>query len=159
MAPQAEARDPSRRRHILVVDDNRDAANSLARLLTILCRQEVRVAYDGPSALEAAASFRPEVVLLDIELPGMDGYEVARNLRARPEFDGTMLVALTGWGQDEDRQRSKEAGFDRHLVQAGGPRRLVAAAGRASHAARRKNMNDSLPSARVLMNGLTREGS
>ncbi len=75
---------PSHRRQILVVDDNRDAANSLARLLTILCRQDVRVAYDGPSALEAADSFRPEVVLLDIGLPGMDGYEVARRLRAAP---------------------------------------------------------------------------
>jgi PAS domain S-box-containing protein len=123
--PKAGPSASSPRRHILVVDDNRDAANSLARLLTILCRQEVRVAYDGPSALEAAASFRPEVVLLDIGLPGMDGYEVARKLRARPELDGTLLVALTGWGQDEDRQRSKEAGFDRHLVKPVDPDALM----------------------------------
>jgi PAS domain S-box-containing protein len=124
-APNPGAAAPAHRRQILVVDDNRDAANSLARLLTILCRQDVRVAYDGPSALDAAASFRPDVVLLDIGLPGMDGYEVARRLRARTEFAGTLLVALTGWGQDEDRQRSRDAGFDRHLVKPVDPDALL----------------------------------
>ncbi len=104
------------RRRILVVDDNQDAANSLARLLTRLYRQEVRVAYDGPSALEAAGSFNPGLILLDIGLPGMDGYEVARRLRAHPDFNKALLVAVTGWGQEQDRQRSSAAGFDRHLV-------------------------------------------
>ena len=95
------------RRRILVVDDNVDAAESLARLLTRLYGHEVRVAHDGPEALAAAEEFRPEVVLLDIGLPGMDGYEVARRLRERPEFEETLLVALTGWGQEADRRRSR----------------------------------------------------
>ena len=104
------------RRRILVVDDNQDAADSLARILTRLYRQDVRVAYDGPTALHQATSFQPDVVLLDIGLPLMDGYEVARRLRAEPDFEKTVLVALTGWGQEQDRKRSKEAGFDHHLV-------------------------------------------
>jgi PAS domain S-box-containing protein len=104
------------RRRILVVDDNVDGAVSLARLLELLHGHEVQVAHDGPSALEVADRFRPEVVLLDIGLPGMDGHEVARRLRARPEFGRTPLVALTGWGQESDRRRSREAGFDHHLV-------------------------------------------
>jgi PAS domain S-box-containing protein len=104
---------PSRR--VLVVDDNEDAANSLALLLQ-LAGQEVRVAYDGPSALLMAQSFRPHLVLLDLGMPGMDGYEVARRLRQQPGTEKLRLVALTGWGQEKDRQRSLEAGFDRHLV-------------------------------------------
>ena len=107
---------PMPRRRILVVDDNVDAAVSLARLLTRLYGQEVRVAHDGPEALGMAAEFRPEVVVLDIGLPGMDGNEVARRLRGRPESEGLLLVALTGWGTQEDRQRTREAGFDRHLT-------------------------------------------
>jgi two-component system CheB/CheR fusion protein len=105
-----------RPRRILVVDDHVDAADSLAKVLSRLYRQEVRVAYDGPAALEAAGTFRPEVVLLDIGMPGMDGYEVARRLRALPGAEGMQLVALTGWGQEADRQRTKEAGFEQHLV-------------------------------------------
>jgi CheY-like chemotaxis protein len=101
---------------LLVVDDNVDAARSLARLLTRLHGQDVRVAHDGPSALAEAEAFRPEIILLDIGLPGMDGYEVARRLRCLPEFARTFIVAMTGWGQEEDRRRSHEAGFDRHLV-------------------------------------------
>ncbi len=104
------------RRRILVVDDNVDAANSLAKLLSRIYGQEVRVAHDGPSALGLVEGFQPEIVLLDIGLPGMDGHEVARRLRARPDFERTLLVALTGWGQETDRQKSREAGFDRHLV-------------------------------------------
>jgi CheY-like chemotaxis protein len=100
---------------VVVVDDNVDAAEGLALLLR-LSGQEVRVAYDGPSALALAGRFRPQVVLLDLGLPGMDGYEVARRLRGQPELEATYLVAVTGWGQPEDRQRSKEMGFDRHLV-------------------------------------------
>jgi CheY-like chemotaxis protein len=110
------AREELRRRRVLVVDDNTDAANSLARLLTRLYGQDVRVSNDGPSALEAAEEFRPEMVLLDIGMPEMDGYEVARRLRSRPGFEQPLLVALTGWGQQSDRRRSAEAGFDRHLV-------------------------------------------
>jgi CheY-like chemotaxis protein len=104
------------RRRILIVDDNVDAAVVTARVLAGVHGQEVEVAHDGPSALEAAERFLPEVVLLDIGLPGMDGHEVARRLRGRPRFEHTTLVALTGWGQESDRRRSQEAGFDHHLV-------------------------------------------
>ena len=89
-----------------------DAARSLAKVLVRLYGQEVEVAHDGSSALEAAQAFRPEIVLLDIGMPGMDGFEVARRLRGQQELSGTRLVALTGWGQAADRQKSKEAGFD-----------------------------------------------
>jgi CheY-like chemotaxis protein len=104
------------RRRILVVDDNVDAASSLARLLTRFHGQEVRVAHDGSEALAAAEAFGPEVILLDIGLPGMDGYEVARQLREMPQLGGTLIVALTGWGQESDRRRSEEARIDHHLV-------------------------------------------
>jgi two-component system CheB/CheR fusion protein len=103
------------RHRVLVVDDNVDAAVSLGMLLK-LAGQEVRVAYDGPAALRHAVDFRPELVLLDIGMPGMDGYEVCRRIRREGSLEGIMLVALTGWGQDEDRRRSHEAGFDRHIV-------------------------------------------
>jgi CheY-like chemotaxis protein len=83
--------------------------------------QRVEVAYDGPEALETAEVFRPDVILLDIGLPGMDGNEVARRLRGRPEFAETLLVALTGWGQEADVERSREAGFDHHLVKPADP--------------------------------------
>ena len=78
--------------------------------------QRVEVAYDGPEAVDVARRFRPEIVLLDIGLPGMSGYEVAERLRSGPETGGALLVALTGWGQEEDRRRSKAAGIDFHLV-------------------------------------------
>jgi PAS domain S-box-containing protein len=100
-------------RRILVVDDNQDSAESLALLLEIH-GHEVRTAFAGLDALETASTFRPDVVLLDIGLPGMDGYEVARRLRA--DDHRGLLVALTGYGRDDDRQRSLEAGFDHHLV-------------------------------------------
>src|SRR5262249_12475934 len=102
-------------RRILVVDDNEDGAESLATLLELLGHQ-VRTAGDGPAALVAADALPPDVILLDIGLPGMNGYEVAAHLRARQEFRTTRLIALTGWGQDADRERSREAGFDLHLV-------------------------------------------
>jgi two-component system CheB/CheR fusion protein len=105
---------PSRRR-ILVVDDNVDAAESLALLLQVQ-GHEVEVAHDGPLALKTAERFRPEVVLLDIGLPRMDGYQLARLMREQPWGNGTLIVALTGYGQDEDRQRSAAAGFNAHLV-------------------------------------------
>jgi signal transduction histidine kinase/CheY-like chemotaxis protein len=112
------------RRRILVVDDNADAARSLGRLLERLHGQDVRIAHDGPSALEIADSFRPEIALLDIGMPGMDGHELARRLRGRPEFENTVLVALSGWGQESDRRKSAEVGFDRHLVKPVDPEAL-----------------------------------
>jgi PAS domain S-box-containing protein len=115
---------PARRR-ILVVDDNVDAAKSLARVLNRLYDQEVRVAHDGPAAIENSLEFLPEVVLLDIGMPGMDGYEVARRLRGRPETEGAVLVALTGWGQEADRRKSKEAGIDHHLIKPADPEDLL----------------------------------
>lgn len=102
-------------RRILVVDDNRDSADSLARLLQLLGHQ-TEIAYDGPSAVESADEFRPEVVLLDVGLPGLDGFEVARRIRAQAWGKDLMLIAATGWGQAEDRRRSREAGFDHHMV-------------------------------------------
>jgi CheY-like chemotaxis protein len=102
-------------RRILVVDDNQDAAESM-RLLLRQVGAEVRVAHDGPQALAAFDACRPRMVLLDIGMPGMDGYEVARRLRASPYAGQASLVALTGWGQDEDKKRVREAGFDHHLV-------------------------------------------
>ncbi len=100
---------------ILVVDDNRDAANTLADLLQTI-GADVRVAYDGATALEALSAFRPSVAMLDLGMPGMDGYEVARHIRALPGARDTTLIALTGWGQPSDRQRTRQAGFHHHLV-------------------------------------------
>ncbi|HTM53432.1 MAG TPA: PAS domain S-box protein [Pirellulales bacterium] len=115
-AQSASAAQPkSTKRRILVVDDNVDAARTVTALLTVW-GHEVCAAYNGPTALEAVQSFRPEIVLLDIGLPGMSGYDVARRLRAEPSLKGLVIAALTGYGQDSDRQRSFEAGFDYHLT-------------------------------------------
>jgi CheY-like chemotaxis protein len=101
-------------RRILVVDDNRDAAESLGMLLEHAgCR--VKLAFDGQQALEAFASFPADIVLLDIGMPGMNGYEVARRMRAGPRGRDLLLVALTGWGQEEDKRRARDAGFDEHI--------------------------------------------
>jgi two-component system CheB/CheR fusion protein len=100
---------------VLVVDDNLDAAETLAMLLEMM-GHDVKMANDGPEAITVASRELPQVVLLDIGMPGMNGYDVARKLRAEPETQGVVLVAMTGWGQEEDMQRSKEAGFDHHLV-------------------------------------------
>jgi len=105
---------PSRR--ILVVDDNVSAARMLSILLGKLGNHRVSVAHDAVSALEAAKSVKPEIVLLDIGLPRMNGYEVAKALRQLPDLEGTVLVALTGYGTDSDRRRSLESGFDDHLL-------------------------------------------
>jgi signal transduction histidine kinase len=102
-------------RRILVVDDNPDAAESLAMLLK-LSGHEVHIAHDGLEAVEVAAKLQPDVILLDIGLPRLDGYEAARRIRKQPRDKGVILVALTGWGQDEDRRRSEEAGFDAHMI-------------------------------------------
>jgi signal transduction histidine kinase len=110
-APNATAA----KRRILIVDDNVDAAESLAALLR-LAGHETHLAFDGPSALTAAAEFRPSVVLLDIGLPGMSGYEVARCLRQHASHRDLLLIAVTGYGQEEDRQQARDAGFDHHFV-------------------------------------------
>jgi signal transduction histidine kinase/ActR/RegA family two-component response regulator len=119
-APAGRNLQPQR---ILVVDDNRDSADSSAVWLKLL-GAEVNLTYDGPSALEAIDSFRPDVVLLDIGLPGMDGYEVARRIRKRPELAHVTLIAITGWGQAEDRARTRAAGFQHHLVKPADPSKL-----------------------------------
>jgi CheY-like chemotaxis protein len=116
------------RRRILIVEDNVDAGETLALGFGAI-GHEVRLAQDGLSALETAAEFHPEVVLLDIGLPGMDGYEVGRRLRATTGPEGIVLVALTGYGQEEDRQRAREAGFDHHLVKPITPDAILAALG------------------------------
>jgi PAS domain S-box-containing protein len=103
------------KRRILVVDDNVDAAVTITALLKAW-GHEVQTAYNGPAALEKVGTFRPEIILLDIGLPGMSGYDVAKNLRAEPAAQGVIIAALTGYGQDSDRQRSWEAGFDYHLT-------------------------------------------
>jgi CheY-like chemotaxis protein len=106
---------PRRTCRILVVDDNRDAARSLELLLKTGGHQ-VAVAHTGPVALEAVVVQKPEVVLLDIGLPEIDGYEVARRIRAQPSGPDIVLIAVTGWGQPEDKQRALNAGFDHHLT-------------------------------------------
>jgi PAS domain S-box-containing protein len=106
---------PPSRRRILVVDDNRDSAISLGMVLQLM-GNEVRTAHDGLEAVRAAEVFRPDVLLLDIGLPKLNGYEAARRIRGQPWGGGIVLIAVTGWGQEEDRRRSKEAGFNYHLV-------------------------------------------
>jgi PAS domain S-box-containing protein len=114
-AGELPAASSPRRLRILVVDDNRDAAESLAVILRME-GHDVRVAHDGFSALDVAQSHLPHLAFLDLGMPGMDGFELCRQLRVQPAHSETLLVALTGWGQEEDRRRSQEAGFDRHLV-------------------------------------------
>jgi signal transduction histidine kinase len=114
-APVSTSSAPRAGRRVLVVDDNRDSA----RTMTLLLRKmgnEVATAYDGAEAVEAAASFSPDVVLLDIGLPVLNGYDAARAIRARANGKSMTLVALTGWGQEDDRRRSREAGIDLHIV-------------------------------------------
>src|SRR5690606_4844552 len=111
--PQVERSIEGRR--LLVVEDDSDTAESL-RLVLEANGAEVRVATSGPKALATFGSFEPEAVLLDIGLPGMDGYEVARRLRAEFPSRAVPIIALTGWGRDEDVQRARDAGFDDHLV-------------------------------------------
>jgi PAS domain S-box-containing protein len=111
---RAESRGELRCR-VLVADDNRDAAESLGALLEML-GSEVSLAFDGAQAVEAARTFKPDVALLDIGMPELDGYAAARRIRSESGARRVKLVALTGWGQDEDRRRAREAGFDEHLV-------------------------------------------
>jgi signal transduction histidine kinase/ActR/RegA family two-component response regulator len=114
---------PSPGHRLLVVDDNRDAADSLAMLLR-LKGHEVLVAHDGPTALELVKDYCPRMIFLDIGMPGMDGYEVARLIRGQPGLENVALAALTGWGQPEDRRRTREAGFNHHLVKPPEPKVL-----------------------------------
>jgi CheY-like chemotaxis protein len=102
-------------RRVLIVDDNEDAANSLAMILN-LGGHETASVYTAADALQRAAAFRPDVVLLDIGLPGMDGYEVAQKMRELPGLRDIRLVAVTGYGRADDRLRARDAGFDDHLT-------------------------------------------
>jgi signal transduction histidine kinase len=114
VASPAPAR-PTRQRRILVVDDNRDAADCLGKILALL-HHEVRVAHDGLAALEEIPRFHPELVLMDLGMPGLDGIETARRILAESSASPPVLVALSGWGQDEDRRKTREAGFAAHLL-------------------------------------------
>jgi CheY-like chemotaxis protein len=106
---------PNGQRRILVVDDNQDSADSSALVLELMGHQTA-AAYSGEHGLQVAAEFQPEVMLLDIGLPGISGYEVARRVRDSAWGREVILIAVTGWGQDDDRRKSTEAGFDHHLV-------------------------------------------
>jgi two-component system CheB/CheR fusion protein len=123
VSPAAAGHEPDGRKRakvavthrILVVDYNPDSADSLAMLLRLV-GHDVRTAHDGRQALVVAATYRPDLVLLDIGLPGMDGFTVARHLRSQPELARAVLVALTGYGSDEDRRQAQAAGFNHHMV-------------------------------------------
>src|SRR5262249_14706478 len=106
---------PTAQRRILVADDNDLAASSLATLLELM-GHEVRIAKDGIEAVDVATTFEPQGILMDIGMPNLNGYDACRRIREQPWAGGTILVALTGWGQDEARRRSREAGFTHHLV-------------------------------------------
>jgi PAS domain S-box-containing protein len=120
----ATATAPASKLRILVVDDNRDTASTLAMLLKLM-GNNVRTAFDGEEAVLAASEFHPHVVLLDIGLPKMNGYEAARAIRRGPGGEHMVLIAVTGWGQEDDRRKSQDAGFDRHLVKPVDPQSLM----------------------------------
>ncbi len=115
VAGPAQVADAGQRRRVLIMDDNRDAADSLGQLLGLL-GHEIHVAYDGLEALRMAQALVPDAVLLDIGMPGLNGYDVAARLRELPGGRGMLLLALTGWGQEEDKRRAIDAGFDHHLT-------------------------------------------
>lgn len=114
-SPQAKLEHGKRHSRVLVVDDNVDLTRGLARLLQIR-GHEVRIAYDGPTGLELAKNSKPDVVLIDIGLPGMDGYQLAGHLRRDESVKDATLIAISGYGQEEDLRQAREAGFDHHLV-------------------------------------------
>jgi signal transduction histidine kinase len=122
-APASPAQDRQKLK-ILVVDDNRDAASSLSMLLELM-GHEVRIAYDGENAVRLADEFRPRIVLLDLGMPKVDGYEACRRIRSHAWGADMTLIAVTGWGQDEDRRKSMAAGFDGHLVKPVSPETLL----------------------------------
>jgi CheY-like chemotaxis protein len=135
-APGAPEQTAAQTRHrIVVADDNEDYAASSAALLGMQ-GHEVHVAHDGHHAVEIVAATHPDVVLLDIGLPRLDGYEVARRIRAMPGMEDTLLVAITGWGQPRDRQLAREAGFDEHLVKPVEPEMLLRLSARGRRGAR-----------------------
>lgn len=109
---------------ILIVDDNQDGANSLAMMLKLI-GNETRTAYDGEQGIDVAEAYRPDVILFDIGLPKLNGYEACRRIRQRAWGKTPIIIAVTGWGQEEDRRRSQEAGFDHHLVKPVDPRALM----------------------------------
>jgi two-component system CheB/CheR fusion protein len=113
---QGNVSEPLPGRRILIVDDNAQAADSLGRLMSEVYKQDVRVVYNGRDALKTATSFHPDVILLDLQMAGMDGYQTATQLRQHPDCSTALIVAVTGWGHDEDRRRSRATGFDLHLV-------------------------------------------
>jgi len=115
MDSNAIPRPPTRKRRILIADDNLDAARSLGMMLEMM-GHEVRTTHDGLEAVAEGEQFKPDVALLDIGMPKLNGYEAARRIRASDWGRDIILVALTGWGQTEDRRRSGEAGFDHHMV-------------------------------------------
>jgi CheY-like chemotaxis protein len=115
---------PKSSHRILIVDDNRDSADTLQLLLRIL-GNDTRTANDGEEAVTAATAFRPDVILLDIGLPKLNGYEACRRIRAQPWGKGILVIALTGWGQADDIRRSHEAGFDHHMVKPVDPNALM----------------------------------
>ena len=121
---------PPGRTRVMVVDDNHEAAKILAIALDMF-GAEAKVCHDGPSALTLLEQFHPQLIFLDIGMPGMDGHEVARRIRAIPAHAKTRIIGLSGWGQEEVRRRSAEAGFDEHLVKPidiSGLQRLLASA-------------------------------
>ncbi len=124
-AAAAEKPESKGARRVLVVDDNIDAAESMALILK-MSGYDTQCAYDGPSALDAAQYYQPDVVVLDIGLPDISGYEVARQLRAQPQFRHLPVVAVTGYGQEADRRQSREAGIDEHLTKPVDPAALEA---------------------------------
>ena len=126
--PTERAFDAQAALRVLVVDDNVDSALTLAALLEMY-GFEVSTAHDGIEALDETSRFRPDVVILDIGMPRMNGYNVARHIRARRGEPQPLLIAVTGWGQAEDRRRSREAGFDHHLVKPVDPAALAALIG------------------------------
>ena len=123
--PRADGGPETRMRRILLADDNADFANSMGQLLTSQ-GHEVRIAYDGAEALATARDFRPDIAFVDIGMPKVHGYEVARRLRSEAATSGCVLIAVTGWGQENDRKRAAEAGFDRHLVKPVDPAEIEA---------------------------------
>lgn len=118
------AANPKSALRILIVDDNRDGADSLAQLLRFM-GNETHTAYDGQKGIEVAEEFRPSVILLDIGLPKLNGFEACRHIRAQPWGKQTIIIAVTGWGQDEDRRLTTEAGFDHHMVKPVNPKDLM----------------------------------
>jgi CheY-like chemotaxis protein len=119
-------------RRVLIVDDNHDGAESLAMLIES-SGHEVLLAHTGIDALKMAATHRPHVAILDIGMPSMDGYQVAQHIRSEPWGIHMTLIALTGWGQEDDKQRAQRAGFDRHLIKPVAPVLLDELLGTAKH--------------------------